>query len=759
MSSSRSSPDSHRGMRGYACVPCAKRKVRCDRLEPCTNCRKRSGDQCTYLAPLPRRRGPRGAAEAATLDRLSKLEDMVRDMGGDPQIALPKPSPVPPSRRAAGDVPPAQRTSDDFFVPMSLESTGPKDPGQLVIESAAKTRYIDGTLWESLNAEAKDNSGLFQEEDDFESNRSYYRFHSQPPHSDGPTSLLLGGPRPRTDLNSIHPGPTQILGLWETFVSNVHPLLNIFTAWRKKKIIIHVMNDKRQLSASTETFLFAMYMFAILSMTDDECKQLLGESRVNLLDRYQVALEQSLLNVGFLRTTDITVLQSYIMYLRCDASTLWMLTGVALRLAQRIGLHKDGATLNLTPYEIEIRRRVWWQIVFLDARAAELSAARSAAFLDHDVKMPSNLTDDELQLDLKEIPEGRVGPSDNMISLVRYEIFTYFSQLPRADGSKAGFTFFFGKDITLADKDAALDELEKILQRKYAQFCDLLNPFHLLANIIIRAATNGIRLISHHPQTCGVPLTDMSPSERESLVTMARRSMELDVMCFTTRILRPLTWHVDSYFSWNGLILLLVELRREPGRHDARALWSLLEDVYGVHPHYITDRRKTLHVAVGKLAIKAWQARLSTHSLQLTSQEPEFVKALRVQQAADDEAHRNRPDPHPNVTRIRQQELAGVNNSRQQNPCDAATGFELMDVSGTTDDFPSMNQAVDMTNPLINSSPGDSLASLDFSPMDWGQWDALIFEQLQTDDYDAFMGQPGEGGASAPFIGGDWAGK
>ena len=46
-----------------------------------------------------------------------------------------------------------------------------------------------------------------------------------------------------------------------------------------------------------------------------------------------------------------------------NAHALWILTGVALRIGQRMGLHVDGATLGLPVFEAEMRRRIWWQIM------------------------------------------------------------------------------------------------------------------------------------------------------------------------------------------------------------------------------------------------------------------------------------------------------------------------------------------------------------------------------------------------------------
>jgi hypothetical protein len=54
-----------------ACRPCARRKVRCDRLDPCSNCKRRKIDRCTYPASTPS-------------DRIRQLEDLVQELSHSP---------------------------------------------------------------------------------------------------------------------------------------------------------------------------------------------------------------------------------------------------------------------------------------------------------------------------------------------------------------------------------------------------------------------------------------------------------------------------------------------------------------------------------------------------------------------------------------------------------------------------------------------------------------------------------------------------
>lgn len=66
-------------------------------------------------------------------------------------------------------------------------------------------------------------------------------------------------------------------------------------------------------------------------------------------------------------------MQAYVLYLaglRTEESprVLWSLIGLAIRASQSFGLHKDGVHWGLSPFEIEMRRRLWWHLCALDSR-------------------------------------------------------------------------------------------------------------------------------------------------------------------------------------------------------------------------------------------------------------------------------------------------------------------------------------------------------------------------------------------------------
>jgi hypothetical protein len=61
--------------------------------------------------------------------------------------------------------------------------------------------------------------------------------------------------------------------------------------------------------------MFAVYGAAVLSMRDGECQATFGESRSTLQSRYRLGARRSLTKAQFMRTSDLMVLQAFVIYL------------------------------------------------------------------------------------------------------------------------------------------------------------------------------------------------------------------------------------------------------------------------------------------------------------------------------------------------------------------------------------------------------------------------------------------------------------
>jgi len=75
-----SSTSNAENLKPYACVTCSRRKVRCDKREPCSTCQK-SGTECVFRAPAPPQPRKRRAPETILLERLKRAEDLLTGLG------------------------------------------------------------------------------------------------------------------------------------------------------------------------------------------------------------------------------------------------------------------------------------------------------------------------------------------------------------------------------------------------------------------------------------------------------------------------------------------------------------------------------------------------------------------------------------------------------------------------------------------------------------------------------------------------------
>lgn len=53
--------------------------------------------------------------------------------------------------------------------------------------------------------------------------------------------------------------------------------------------------------------------------------------------------------------------------------------GIAVRIAQTLGLHEECFNKEFSPFEAEMRRRLWWQIVLFDSRMGEMANCKSSS--------------------------------------------------------------------------------------------------------------------------------------------------------------------------------------------------------------------------------------------------------------------------------------------------------------------------------------------------------------------------------------------
>ncbi|KAJ9143455.1 Zn2/Cys6 DNA-binding protein [Pleurostoma richardsiae] len=605
-------------LRQHSCALCRQRKVRCDKQgqEACSYCVKHALRCLPASPPLARPRKKR-FPEAELLSRLRKYEAALRTYGADLDAIVD------------GEDPGVKRVPDN-----EAKAAGSSRKA----ESSAGTESVSekgGPSMNTVDEEADDvpRERLLKDEDDEIEVNPMLSAYDDTFYIDDSTNVLtlLAQPFSSADLPGLHPEPVQIFNLWQIFLDNVHPLLRIFHAPSLQKQLLNIASDPPSASPGLHALLLAVYANAITSMKEEACLTIMNESRSTLISRYVAGAWCALLRAGFVGSTDLTVLQAFVLYLysiirRVHPRSLVCLTGLADRIARTRGLHRSTQGRDTSAFKAEMRRRVWWQIIILDSRAAELSAnGTSILGSAWNTALPLNTNEGDLAPDADKLPEGRqAGATDMIFCLVRCEVADFLRQLRARRGAAVKWSEFSSVSVPLESKLATIREFDQHLSAKYLSHCDPCIPLHALTQYYAMYAVSKMKIVAYRtPPPPDQPLDNAAVAERqEGLMGVCIEVIEAYNRCAADRLLRHFAWFSVSCFPFLAFGHLFFCLRtRTEGELVGRA-WDVLAacgdgPVDGSGPHWLSALRPipfevgnpAVQSALAGLAVAAWEAR------------------------------------------------------------------------------------------------------------------------------------------------------
>ncbi|PBP15615.1 hypothetical protein BUE80_DR013645 [Diplocarpon rosae] len=572
-----------------SCVHCRRRKVRCDKQSPCAAC-VRFGLQCELA---PRKRAPRKPRKAADgtpytgrelelMKRLSSLEGIVRELGGHVEAdGNVNTSGSPDSVQNGGSY--HESSAKTNSSPSGLDTTEldgeallEKEMGTLMLSDEGRSRYVRHTFFSRLTEEVDDIVQLMfgeskEEEDGPPSPGSTM-------HGNEHQNFVFGYSSSQVNLKDLHPSPSQLPLYLQMFAKRVDPLVKILHIPSMKIMIMEAARDLGSLSRSSEALLFALYFAVITSMSKDDVKNTFALERKDAYDQYRFGVEQALARANFLDSSDLVTLQAFVLYLvvvRCeDASRAgWTLLRSAIGLAQSLGLHRDGSLFGLSPFDAELRRRLWWQLCFADFRLSDLHGTTpSIKTVSFDTKRPLNINDTDLLPDAKTLPEPRSGLTEMTITLISCEVSSAVITLLRPLGDPT----YAATDV--AWKEELIRQFCAVLEEKYVKHCSDGSATAWIASKIC-----GL-VICKLKSMLLLPLTRSENKERDAEsndlydkmfissieVVELRRDLEADIA-------KDWHWFTRTIIQWHAIAYLLSELCvRQPDDHVIRA-WKVLD--------------------------------------------------------------------------------------------------------------------------------------------------------------------------------------
>ncbi|KAG7040305.1 hypothetical protein JMJ77_0009916 [Colletotrichum scovillei] len=572
-----------------SCLLCRRRKVRCDKKKPCDGCAK-AGEECVY--PMGRASRRQGTPDPELTNRLKRLEDVVRRLGsylGEEGIQQALHNAA--SQTANGSQQSAPPSSSDINnisttpPPLLLGQHQKEDIRQIssspgsgrLVRDEGKSRYINGSFWTSLGIELGKDDEIADDpgyDADFESPESHFGADFNPIFGNSVNSPV--------DPRTLHPTyPSHRSMMWFLYKENVHPVVNLFHL----ASLEHFFHDSFQMTfdipSSTELAMFCIYFGAITSIDDEDCQALFHEGRGHLLAKYRLGVEKSLVRANFMETDDRMVLEALCAFLiilrRHDARLSWELSGLAIRLSQSLGIHRDGGVLRLPFFEAEMRRRLAWQLCNIDAPASE-DYAYEPSILEmssFDAGTPMNVNDCDLSPSLLERPQEIQGFTESSFLRAHVEItrlwrYVFDARRPLSLGERPV------ECMTEAEKDQWLKDCRERLERDHLKGLSPSEPMQWVTALYVRFMLLELKLNVFKPLQ---EIARFDATRRKDLFLCSLECIESSYRLQHDRRSEKWAWFFKSYTQWHALAFVLHELREQRPGKDAGKAWRVAERI------------------------------------------------------------------------------------------------------------------------------------------------------------------------------------
>ncbi|KAI2622053.1 hypothetical protein GGS21DRAFT_541641 [Xylaria nigripes] len=608
-----------------ACVHCQYRKIKCDRQQPCSNCIK-AKVACKPSTPAPthKRRRP----NQDLLERLSRCEQLLKQYAENNVVNERGSGPIPADSAELRNSSCAS-SANQLPSPIGRAEPNPTPTGK-VIQEDGNVRFMDNSVRISFHDELAALRNII-DDDDEESEPSTVGLSP-----DNNAGMFLGiEDTTAVDMQDLHPNFSHVFQMWKLFTDRVNPLTKVVHMPTLQPYVMDAAIDINAVPLPYQALLFSIYTIATVSLSSQECVQLLGMPRDDALSQFTRGTKLALTRANFLKNYNMTILQALTLYMlslndRADSNSAWIMGGTVMRIAQKMGYHRDGEQFNLSPFETEMRRRLWWQVITQDSRFAMFAGLNQSWVPSNwDTKFPQNLNDADLSPSSTEPLVPKEGPTEMAFVLMvyQYQAFTLRSHRQfeaafmalRSDGGRGPIDTY----RTLLDEiDRQLGEFEK----KYVD--PTAGGVQLAASAIRPLFVDKMRSVmvpmSEQPEWGSEVLDQVDSIFKSFVESQAKKTIILDMLADT-----GLVWYVRAGVQPDALLLFTARLYRRPTGKLTERAWAALQSMYYIHPELFDVSQKKAD-RQAHFTLKAWTVR--EQALAQSGQRievPEFILRLR----------------------------------------------------------------------------------------------------------------------------------
>ncbi|KAL6885661.1 fungal-specific transcription factor domain-containing protein [Trichoderma evansii] len=517
-----------------ACMECYRRKLKCNRIQSCSNC-VRGSIGCIYTNEPIRRDRKSKYRDSKLVDRVAELERLLGSNEGQSLM-----------RNFYTRV---EDITDD-------KSRGFRQhPGRLLIDEPGKSRFLTKTFWTELPAKLEDSYASF-------GYNSAYQLALIPRENLSGGSFLFPHTVPQVQRAVANPPLDQILRLWKIYVQNVDPLIRVLHNPSIEQILNDLSLNEGSLNSEARTLLLAVCYGAVSSLSPSQARVEFALDTQSYTASFRSAVEKALADAQVLQTHDLQVLQAFVIFLTCiprkEARSIGVLISLAIQISRTIGLHRDGSVFNLSLFETETRRRIWWHLCSLDWRISEgIGMEATITLSSFDTRMPLNIDDGDMEVASSELSERR-DYTEMVFSLIRYEAW----KLAASCGNN--IIHPYQTPTGIKENEIALNRLSNYLDDTYLHLCRAIpTPISRLVLKVTPLIVAKLRLLILYPACYGdteegMPLT---PSDKDLLFRSSISLLEFEQSLGADCELSCWRWFFsNAHIQWHAMSFALSEL-------------------------------------------------------------------------------------------------------------------------------------------------------------------------------------------------------
>lgn len=385
-------------------------------------------------------------------------------------------------------------------------------------------------------------------------------------------NALTSSPRPfplnsfNIDTTSLHPSPAHAQTVWQIFKDGADQQIKVVHRPTTEGLLRQALRNSNVLENGQLALVFAIYFACIVSMTPENVQTCFKMPKGTAVAAYRSAAEQALMRANFLSVHDLTTLQALVLFVAFSgfvdqSQRVWALTGLARR------LNPTTATNIGTPFQVEMKRRLWWQLWYLDYRATfndgeddNLSTATQEA------ELPANVHDEDLHPDMPQIPPPCDGWTPITFSLLR---FTIARTARKVESS-----------VSRHNKKILIDECALKVQSTYLRYCNGSEPIHWLAQHVAHVHITEMRFKLHTQHQQHVVRANESSLDRDRLILDAVDILDVPSRLKNEPESQRWKWLLNPFPHFTPLSFLLNEVSQQQIRPPPAQIWTIAENAF-----------------------------------------------------------------------------------------------------------------------------------------------------------------------------------